>query len=636
MASIPRPSTSCSSDFDPPEPATPERIDLACAAWKKPGNTTSINKLARQHHIWPSTLQKRITNGTSKKEDGHRRQRLTPEEETALVNYICRLQTWGWPGQVDHIKAMAQSLCQAKGDSKPLGIHWPQKFLGRHPDIKTKYVPPLDKERAMAQDPEILSDWFKLFQQNKQKYAIADEDIYNMDEKGFMQGVVGKVKVMISRHEKRQYMTQPGNREWVSTIEAISGRGKLLRPFIIFKAVYHQIAWTHAFPEATIACTLNGWTDNEIGLAWLQHFAEETAVERQGQYRLLIFDGHASHVSTAAVDFCLRNDIILLCLPPHSTHVLQPLDIGLFAPLATAYKANIRSITRLGASYSIDKVDFLEQYQKARTSAFTFSNIQKAWEKAGLLPYNPGLILDHFSVPLAPPKSQAEHYSVTIPSATPAKGTLNYSGPNGSSSRLLTPKTTLQVQQILKRVHEGDDLEEIAKKCGKAASLALAEVTIQERTNADLMALQQRKENKANRPKGNYGNAKILDQNELRRQLAKEAWNKEWDRLQVLKPTIFEESQAAARRRQIALASPQKTQPRAKITTSKQPEQAPLRVPRLVVRLPIRVTTQELNHGRWTLRMGVRTLDEQKVADRLDGIPPMGRGHRVRKPRRAA
>ena len=230
----------------------------------------------------------------------------------------------------------------------------------------------------MAQDPEILSDWFKLFQQTKQKYAIADEDIYNMDEKGFMQGVVGKVKVMISRHEKRQYMTQPGNREWVSTIEAISGRGKLLQPFIIFKAVYHQIAWTHAFPEATIACTLNGWTDNEIGLAWLQHFAEETAVERQGQYRLLIFDGHASHVSTAAVDFCLRNDIILLCLPPHSTHVLQPLDIGLFAPLATAYKANIRSITRLGASYSIDKVDFLEQYQKARTSAFTFSNIQKA------------------------------------------------------------------------------------------------------------------------------------------------------------------------------------------------------------------------------------------------------------------
>ena len=92
--------------------------------------------------------------------------------------------------------------------------------------------------------------------------------------------------------------------------------------------------------------------------------------------------------------------------------------------------------------------------------------------------YNPGLILDHFSVPLALPKSQAEHYSVSILSATLAKGTLNYFGPNGLSSRLLTPKTTLQVQQILKRVHEGDDLREIIKKCGKAASLALVEVII--------------------------------------------------------------------------------------------------------------------------------------------------------------
>ena len=89
----------------------------------------------------------------------------------------------------------------------------------------------------MAQDPEILSDWFKLFQQAKQQYSIADEDIYNMDKKGFMQGVVGKVKVIISRHEKRQYITQPGNREWVSLIEAVLVGGKLIRPFIIFKAV---------------------------------------------------------------------------------------------------------------------------------------------------------------------------------------------------------------------------------------------------------------------------------------------------------------------------------------------------------------------------------------------------------------
>ena len=88
-----------------------------------------------------------------------------------------------------------------------------------------------------------------------------------MDEKGFMLGVISKVKVMISRSEKKQYMMQCGNREWVSLIEAVSVVGEVLRPYIIFKAVNHQKSWTEAYPKATIACSLNGWTDNKIGLS---------------------------------------------------------------------------------------------------------------------------------------------------------------------------------------------------------------------------------------------------------------------------------------------------------------------------------------------------------------------------------
>ena len=183
---------------------------------------------------------------------------------------------------------------------------------------------------------------------------------------------------MISRYEKKEHMTQPGNREWVSTIEYVLVVGRLLRLYIIFKAAIYKRVWFDAFPEANIAVSGNGWTDNEIGLLWLQHFEKETAVIQKGQYRILILDGHASYISTAAIEFSVCNDIILLCLPPHTTYLLQPLDVGLFAPLAAAYKKNIHSITRLGASYSINEIDFLEQYQKARMSAFTVLNNQKA------------------------------------------------------------------------------------------------------------------------------------------------------------------------------------------------------------------------------------------------------------------
>ena len=195
--------------------------------------------------------------------------------------------------------------------------------------------------------------------------------------------------------------------------------------------------------------------------------------------------------------------------------MLQPLDISLFAPLAIAYKSNIHSITRLGASYSIDKIDFLEQYQKARITAFTAVNIQKAWEKTGLMPYNPSVVLQAYPEP--PPSSAIEQYTVTIHPTTPSEGTLEYSGPNGFSQKILTPSNTLHVQTILKRAHKEEDLGVMLKKVGKAAILAMAEVTIQERTNKGLMALNRRKEDKGNRQKGNItnSNARVLNQESL-------------------------------------------------------------------------------------------------------------------------
>ena len=49
-------------------------------------------------------------------------------------------------------------------------------------------------------------------------------------------------------------------------------------------------------------------------------------------WRILILDGHYSHV-IEFMDYCETNQIALYCLPPHSTHILQPLDVGLFLPL---------------------------------------------------------------------------------------------------------------------------------------------------------------------------------------------------------------------------------------------------------------------------------------------------------------
>jgi hypothetical protein len=105
--------------------------------------------------------------------------------------------------------------------------------------LKSKFVAGLDKERAEAQDPDIFKDWYELYKTTCQKYRIKQRNRYNMDEKGVMMGFISKVKVIVSKYDKKVYMIQPGNREWVSLIECISLNGRRTRPWVIFKAKQH-------------------------------------------------------------------------------------------------------------------------------------------------------------------------------------------------------------------------------------------------------------------------------------------------------------------------------------------------------------------------------------------------------------
>jgi hypothetical protein len=61
----------------------------------------------------------------------------------------------------------------------------------------------LDKDRVISEDPDQIRRFFELFQTTKDKYDIYDDDVYNMDEKGIMMGVLAKLKVICSRKYKK-------------------------------------------------------------------------------------------------------------------------------------------------------------------------------------------------------------------------------------------------------------------------------------------------------------------------------------------------------------------------------------------------------------------------------------------------
>ena len=165
-----------------------------------------------------------------------------------------------------------------------------------------------------------------------------------MDETGFMIGHAASSKVITPAGRQTKFVTHDGNRETITVIECISATGVILPPKIIFKGKYHQVGWTAArttpLPsDWSISVSHNGWTNEELGYEWLMDvFIPKTACDR---IRLLLLDGHSSHISPDFIRACIHNNIIALCLPPHTTHLVQPLDVGVFSPYAGAYKREV-------------------------------------------------------------------------------------------------------------------------------------------------------------------------------------------------------------------------------------------------------------------------------------------------------
>ena len=376
----------------------------------------------------------------------------------------------------------------------------------------------------MAQHPVILQEWFDLFQRYRTLYNVKNENIYNMDEKGFLQGVIAKLRVIIDKNEANRLITQPGSREWTSLIECVSMAGRKLRPWIIFKGVLLQKAWLDAYKEAHFTCTENGWTNNEIGLLWLQQcFDVETAVENE--YRMLCVDGHASHISTKAIEFCVQKKIILLCLPAHTTHILQPLDVGVFGPLATAYKNDLHETTKYGAGFAIDKVDFLLLLEAARERSMTELNIQKAWAKAGLEPYDPSRILHQYrdrANPALTAELAERHYNMAVagthtPPESSAEPVISCETPGGRVRTVfMTPHNGVQVRRLLEQaIDMPEDAVEIARKVGKSAVQALANATLLGDQTEQLMGLVAKKDSKKQRQKGALSGAIVMNQEVL-------------------------------------------------------------------------------------------------------------------------
>ncbi|ODQ69423.1 hypothetical protein LIPSTDRAFT_334725, partial [Lipomyces starkeyi NRRL Y-11557] len=174
-------------------------------------------------------------------------------------------------------------------------------------------------------------------------------------------------------------------------IECICADGTILPPLGIFKGKNVLQNWisNEVLDKSFFSANTKGWTSDLHGLEWLKRvFEPATRAKANGQQRLLICDGHDSHISGSFIAHCLQNRITLLILPPHTSHLLQPLDVAIFGPLKKRLTAALSHLNQ-AQLVRIQKIEWMEAYIQARSEACTQQNIESAWRGAGLFPFNP-------------------------------------------------------------------------------------------------------------------------------------------------------------------------------------------------------------------------------------------------------
>jgi hypothetical protein len=353
--------------------------------------------------------------------------KLTDLEESVLTERILDLASKGFPPRLCVVEDMANRLVATRQGER-VGPRWAGNFVRRRPELQTRFQRKYDYQRAKCEDPEVIRGWFEFVRNTIAKYRVCDKDIYNFDETGFMMGVISTGMVVISSDGRAKAKTiQPGNREWVTVVQAVSFVGYAVPRYVIVAGKNHLDSWydeTELLPYWRTGVSQNSWITNELAMDWIRHFEEFTSSRKLGVYRLLVLDGHESHHSNEFEEYCKEHNIITLCMPPHSSHILQPLDVGCFGPLKKSYGQQIEHLMRQQCTH-ITKEDFIPAFRTAFQGSLTESNIEGCFRGAGLVPFDPEKVISALDLKLRTPTPQNSSPSTAQPwtSQTPSNAT---------------------------------------------------------------------------------------------------------------------------------------------------------------------------------------------------------------------
>lgn len=358
------------------------------------GLFSSLRKAANHHGVPRTTLSYRLRGRRSTAEADRKSQRLSKDEERALVRYFQDLQRQDQCPDHPKMHSIVTRFLRNKGDENRLGKNYLTRLVSRHSELKAGGARSTGAKRPMDLDTDAVERFWAEFERLRTDYNIEIQDVYSMEEAGFQIEKTADNYVICNLPMGHPETPATGNIQRVSIIECI-GVDRAMKPYIVFapKAPDDHIpAQDEDASEVIWALQPHGWTEKELAVDWLQRIFVPR-IWRPDKHSILILNNHDRYTTGEFQYHCLHNNIHPLYLPALASQKLQPLNVGPSSPLSAAFEQAVRDYSPDGRE-PVDQTVFIKLYLSARQTTLTERNIRAGWERAGIWQHNQQKALD--------------------------------------------------------------------------------------------------------------------------------------------------------------------------------------------------------------------------------------------------
>lgn len=381
--------------------------DVLRRAYQATLGGTSVYRAARLYGVPEQTLRDRAQHKIGVDCKLGSPKMFTLEEEKALVDHIIYMGNIGYGYSMIDMRCMAAEYGRSLGkDVKAkaeLSGHWFYRFMKRWDKLKSVKPQKLGLPRAKTASKETIDEYFHELGHVLTTHGLlgAPDHIWNIDESGFSTEH-SPPKIVCSRDTKAQAVTSPRTKN-VTLIGGINAMGNHIPPYYIFPGKQ----WDDCFIEGAVAgavgkMTDSGWVNRGIFEDYIiNHLARYAGIQR-GEDRpatLILYDGHKSHLSLTLTTWAKERNVILFVLPPHSSHLTQPLDVGVFGPMKAFFNRECRGYMHANPGLSITTRDIARLTAKPFLKAFSAENITSAFKRSGIYPFCSAEISEEATAP---------------------------------------------------------------------------------------------------------------------------------------------------------------------------------------------------------------------------------------------